>query len=188
MLLISQMKCLPLLAKSYMGFNNFWSSGQDILTKFTIQTNLLQPFIVIGGLSFWIASSLLLKGFTHPSVFYKDGNTHVLQFCLEKLTLLWRYFQSILCSAFNKSFNLAKWDVFVGVNNNKSSMIASQYFLLCKQTKTALMYDCHITGEIFKPHSHPLIHVQWTTKIWENSTKLFGIFCQSKWVKSILQI
>ena len=46
--------------------------------------------------------------------------------------------------------NLAIW-VFVGVNNNILSIIASQYFLLCKQSKIAFMYDCQIDGDIFNP-------------------------------------
>ena len=42
-------------------------------------------------------------------------------------------------------------DPFKGVNNERSSVIASQYFLLCKQTYIAFMYDCQIDGEIFNP-------------------------------------
>ena len=30
-------------------------------------------------------------------------------------------------------------------------MIASQYFLLLRQSKIALMYDCHMDGEMFNP-------------------------------------
>ena len=40
-------------------------------------------------------------------------------------------------------------DPFDGVNNKRSSTIASQYFLLCKQSNIAFMYDCQIEGEIF---------------------------------------
>ena len=40
-------------------------------------------------------------------------------------------------------------EFFDGVNNNKSSMIASQYFLLWRQSKIALMYDYYMGGEIF---------------------------------------
>ena len=42
-------------------------------------------------------------------------------------------------------------DFFHGVDNNRSSIIASQYFLLCKQSNIAFMYDCQIEGEIFNP-------------------------------------
>ena len=42
-------------------------------------------------------------------------------------------------------------DFVDGVNNNGSSVIASQYFLLCKQSNIAFMYDCQIEGEIFNP-------------------------------------
>ena len=38
-----------------------------------------------------------------------------------------------------------------GVNNNKSSIIASHYFLLCKQSNIAFMYDYQIEGEIYNP-------------------------------------
>ena len=30
-------------------------------------------------------------------------------------------------------------------------MIASQYFLLCKQSNITFMYDCQIEGDIFIP-------------------------------------
>ena len=40
---------------------------------------------------------------------------------------------------------------FVGVNNNTSSIIALQYFLLCKQSKIAFIYDLQIDGDIFSP-------------------------------------
>ena len=53
---------LHFLIKSYMGFNHFCSSEQNILRKFTIPTKLLHPFTVVGGYSFWIASNLLLRG------------------------------------------------------------------------------------------------------------------------------
>ena len=40
---------------------------------------------------------------------------------------------------------------FDGVNNKRSSMIASQYFLFYKKLRIALMYDCHIEGDMFNP-------------------------------------
>ena len=40
-------------------------------------------------------------------------------------------------------------DFLVGINNNRSSIIALQYFLLCKQSKIAFIYDCQINGDIF---------------------------------------
>ena len=40
-------------------------------------------------------------------------------------------------------------EFFVGVNNNGSSIIASQYFLLCKQYKIVFMYHCQIDGDVF---------------------------------------
>ena len=40
---------------------------------------------------------------------------------------------------------------FDGVKNNRSSIIASQYILLCKQSNIVFIYDCQIEGEIFNP-------------------------------------
>ena len=54
--------CLPFLVKSYLGFNNFCISGQNILRKFTMHMKLLHPLIVVGGWNFCIASNLLLNG------------------------------------------------------------------------------------------------------------------------------
>ena len=54
----------PFFVNSYIGFNNFCSSRQNMLTKFTTPAKLLQPFWFVGGFSFCIASSLLLSGFT----------------------------------------------------------------------------------------------------------------------------
>ena len=42
-------------------------------------------------------------------------------------------------------------DFFVGINNNRSSIIALQYFLLCKESKIAFIYDCQINGDILNP-------------------------------------
>ena len=42
------------------------------------------------------------------------------------------------------------WDFFAGINNNRSSIIALQYFLLCIQSEIAFMYVCQINGDIFK--------------------------------------
>ena len=60
---------LPFFVNPYMGFNSFCSYGQDILTKFTMPTKLLQTFWFIGGFNFWIASNLLLGGFTQTLFF-----------------------------------------------------------------------------------------------------------------------
>ena len=131
---------LSFLVKSWMGFNSFWSSRQNILTKFTIPTKLLQPLMVVGGFNFWIASSLLLNGFTHYLLSFI-----YMVFPIYRNSVLknWHFFGDIfspfLHNVFNKSSNLAKWVVFDGVNNSKSSMIASQYFLQCKQSKIAFM-------------------------------------------------
>ena len=42
-------------------------------------------------------------------------------------------------------------DLFVGVNNSRSSIIAWQYFILCKESKIAFIYDCQIDEDIFSP-------------------------------------
>ena len=42
------------------------------------------------------------------------------------------------------SFNFAMCDFFDGVNNNRSSIIASQYFLPCKQSNIGFIYDCQM--------------------------------------------
>ena len=64
-----QMNGLPFLVKSYIGFNNFCSSGQNILRKLTIPMKLLQPFTVVGSFSFCTASNILHKGCTHTLLF-----------------------------------------------------------------------------------------------------------------------
>ena len=56
------MNCLLFLVKSYIGFNNFCYSRQNILRKFTIPAILLHPLTVVGGCNFYIASNLLLNG------------------------------------------------------------------------------------------------------------------------------
>ena len=45
----------------------------------------------------------------------------------------------------------ATYEFFDGVNNNRSFRITSQYFLLCKQSNIAFIYDCQIECEIFNP-------------------------------------
>ena len=48
-------------------------------------------------------------------------------------------------------------------------MIASQYFLLRKQSKVAFIYDCQIDGEIFDTD----------TKCYQNMVKFHNIFLNS---------
>ena len=79
-----QINGLPFFVNSYIGFNNFCSSGQNMLTKFTMPSKLLQPFWFIEGFNLWIASSLLLSGFTQTLFsLMQSGVTHALQFCFE---------------------------------------------------------------------------------------------------------
>ena len=56
------------------------------------------------------------------------------------------------------SLNFAICALFEGIHNSKSSIIASQCFLLCKHSKIAFMYDCQIEGEMFN-----LIGILWYT-------------------------
>ena len=53
---------LLFLVKSYMGFNHFCNSRQNILRMFTIPAKFLHPFTVVGGWSFCIAFNLFLNG------------------------------------------------------------------------------------------------------------------------------
>ena len=41
--------------------------------------------------------------------------------------------------------------LFEGVKSNRSSMIASLCFLLCRHSRIAFIYDCQIEGEMFNP-------------------------------------
>ena len=52
------MNCLPFLVKSYIDLSNLCNSGQKMLRKLTIPAKLLQPFGVVSGLKFYMASSL----------------------------------------------------------------------------------------------------------------------------------
>ena len=67
----------------------------------------------------------------------------------------WHFFRDILSlffrNAFHKSSNFTICALFEDVNNSKSSIIASQCFLLCKHSKIAFVYDCKIEGEMFNP-------------------------------------
>ena len=67
---LPQINGLPFLVKSYIGFNNFCNSGQNLLRKLTIPAKLLHPFTVVEGCSFCIASNQLLKGCMHTLLFW----------------------------------------------------------------------------------------------------------------------
>ena len=114
-----------------MGFSNICNFGQNILRKFTIPTKLLLPLTVVGGHNFCIASNLLLNGLMQTLL--SCINIVLPMYCNSVLNN-WYFFSDILSpllnKAFNKASNLAMCDFFDGVNNNRSSIIASQYFLL----------------------------------------------------------
>ena len=136
----SQISGLPFLVRSYMGFSNCYTSGQNILKKFTILRKLLQPFTVEGGCNFRIASNLLLKGCTHTLLF---GINILLPIYCRLVLNNWHFFGEIFkpfCNnAFDKSPSLSMGDPFEGVNNKRSSIMASQYFLFWRQSKIVLM-------------------------------------------------
>ena len=135
-----QINDFPFVVKSYMGFNNFCSSRQNMLIKFTIPTKVLQPLTVEGGCNLCIASNLLLKGCTHTLLFCINISLPIYY----RLVLNnWHFFREIFKpffnNAFNKSANLSMWEPFKGVNNKRSSIIVLQYFLFWRQSIIVLM-------------------------------------------------
>ena len=120
-----QTNLLPFFFNSYMGFNNFCYSGQNMLTKFTTLAKLLQPFWVIGGFSFWIVSSLLLNGFTKTLLsFMKIVLPIYCNSVLNSWPLFGDIFKPFLHNACNKSINFSKCVGLLGMNSNRSSIIA----------------------------------------------------------------
>ena len=67
------------------------------------------------------------------------------------MTFLRRCFQSILSQWLQKASNFVICAFLLGINNNKSSIITSQYFLLCNLFKMVFIYVCQIGGETFNP-------------------------------------
>ena len=116
------------------------------------EEKLLHPLGVFAGCSFCIASNLFLNGFTHT--FLISINISFPMYCKPVLNN-WHFLGDIFSPFFNKALNISSnlfvWDFFDGVKSIRSSIIASQYFLLCRQFKIALMYDCHMDGDMFKP-------------------------------------
>ena len=147
-----QMKGLPFFVNSYMGFNSFCSSGKNMLTKLTTPAKLLQTFWFVEGFNFWIVSSLLLRGFTQTLF---SLMMMVLPMYCNSVLNNWHFFGKIfkpfLHNTHRKSISFSKYVCLLGMNSNRSSMIASQYFLLDKQLKMVFMYDCHTGGEILSP-------------------------------------
>ena len=146
------MNGLSFPVKSYIGFNNFYNYGQNMLRKFILPAKLLQPFAMVGGCRFCIASNLFPKGFTHTFLF--QINISLPMYCrlvLNNWHFLGDIFNPFFNNAFHKSSSLFMCDTFDRVNNKRSSVMASQYFLLCRQCRIAVMYDCQIEGEMFNP-------------------------------------
>ena len=123
-----------------------------MLRKFTTSAKLLHPLGVFGGCNFCIASNLFLSGFTHTLLLLI--NISLPMYCRLVLNN-WHFLGNIFSPFFNKALNISSnlliWDSFDGVKSIRSSIIASQYFLLWRQFKTALIYDCHMDGDMFKP-------------------------------------
>ena len=69
------------------------------------------------------------------------------------MTFLGDIFRPFLSNVFNKSSSFIIWDCFEGVNYSRSSMIASQYFLLSKKIRIVFIYDRQIGWETFSPIS-----------------------------------
>ena len=65
------------------------------------------------------------------------------------MTLLREIFNPFFNNALRKLSNFPLYDFISGVNRNRLSIIASEYFLLCGQFKMALMHDYHIDGDGF---------------------------------------
>ena len=145
------MNCLPFLVESYIDLSNLCNSGQNILRKLTIPAKLLQPFGVVGGLNFCMASSLL-NGLTQT--FLSFINMTIPTYCnsvLNNCHFSGDILRLFLSKVFNRASNFAICALFEGVKSNKSYMIASQCFLLCRHSKIAFIYDCQIEGEMFNP-------------------------------------
>ena len=110
------------------GFINFCNSGQNKLRKFTIATKLLHPSTVVGGFNFCIASGLHLSGLMQTLLSFMKI---VFPMYCKSVLNNWHFFRDILSQFFNKavskSSNFAICDCFEGVNNKRSSIIASQY-------------------------------------------------------------
>ena len=113
---------------------------------------LPHPFGICGGVNFNIACIQLLNGLIHTfqsfinivfPIYYNSvlNNWHILGDILSP----------IFNRVFNKSSNFAICAFFVGVKSSRSSIIASQCFLVSKQSKIAFIYDCQMEGDIFNP-------------------------------------
>ena len=116
----------PFFVSSYMGFSNFCNSGQNMLTKFTMPVKLPQPFWLIGGFNFWIASSLLCHGFTHT------------------ILSLMKIVFPIYCSSVLNNWHFFG-EIFKPFLHNALNKFISFSKCIC------LLYDCHTVGEMLSP-------------------------------------
>ena len=94
--------CLPFLVRSYIGFNNFYNSGQNILRKFTTPVKLLHFLTVVGGCNFYVASNLFLNGLTQTALSFIK--IMLPMYCKSVLNN-WHFFGDIVRPFFNNAFS-----------------------------------------------------------------------------------
>ena len=114
-----QTNCLPFLVKSFIGFNNFCNSGQNILTKLTIPAKLLHCLAVVGCFIFCIASYWLCRGFTQTLLSFINMVFPIYwSSVLNNWHFLGDFFNPFFLKAFKRSSNFAICTILLGVNNN----------------------------------------------------------------------
>ena len=107
-----------------------------ILTKLTISVKLLHYLAIVGGFIFCITSNWLCRGFTQTLWSFMNILFPIYwSSILNNWHFLGDIFNQFFLKAFKRSSNFAIWAILLGVNNNKSSIITLQYFLLCKLFK-----------------------------------------------------
>ena len=72
-------------------------------------------------------------------IFYKHGIIHILEFSFEQLAFLERFLDHVYIGPLINLLAFQSGIVLLGVNNSKSSIMASQYFLLDKQLSITFM-------------------------------------------------
>ena len=113
---------------------------------------LLQPLTVVGSFSFWVASNLLLNSLTNTllSLMNMEFPIYCNSFLKDNAFWVISLIHSEVMPVISHLILLYAIS-FVHEKNNRSFIIASQYFLLCKQSNTTFIYDCQIHEYIFNP-------------------------------------
>ena len=139
-----------------------------MLKKLTIPAKVLQPLTMVGNFNLWMASNLLHNGLTHTLFSWIKM---VLPMYCNSVLNNWHFFGDIfrpyLSHAFSKSSSFVMWDCFEGVNNSRSSLITSQYFLLSWQSRIACI--CSISKLvifIIVSWCYAIMHVLHIYAIW----------------------